>query len=179
MTIQATSIDLGFRERTVDTFARLLESINCENTNVTVAPPFTTWDEVYKFLQIKNHPTLPDSFLEGWFITRELIQDFDIGGNTKYTQQHRYLITALTWRGNYIDSYLYLQDKVDVLTRTLELNKSLGRQFNEVTEIEANFFMGNAVIAQMAGTEALQLYKAEINFSLLEERTEPSGRVES
>lgn len=191
MTTQVVSsgIPEGIRNTIEVSTAKLLGALDCRNVHISILPALNTQQLLQDFLRIESddifNPSQAKASLEGWFLQRTGIRLPDEGSYSRYFQQHQLSITSIVWHGNYDDSYLYTQKKVEQLQRTLELNKSYASQVAgqfprfEVLDLSSVFGMSTIEVGQIGGTSTIGVYRSVTSYVLELEAIEPSGRQTS
>ena len=176
----ASNTPQGIRAVIENSTAKLLEALDCKNVYTTILPALTTQQLIQDFLRVEGQN---NQHLEGWFLNRTGIRFPDEGSYSRYSQRHQLTITSIVWHETYDMSYLYTQDKVEQLQRTLELNKSYASQVAgefprfEVRDVSSLFGMSTIEVAQIGGTSTIGVYRSVTQFALEAEVIETGGRV--
>jgi hypothetical protein len=171
----ATTITTNVRQVLFEAIQAILVSVDCENVHDFALPPITSYDELMVLLRVDEG--FDESKLEAWFMGRDrFVHDPNTRGTfTRYDQNHRVDIVGMAWRDSFRDSYEYMQDKGELVARTLEKNKSLGStvtnpSIQEISGLEVNYAWGPH------GGE-VYLYRVGMRFNALVGLEEAGGRV--
>ena len=174
--VTATTISANVRQNLYEAVGRILDSIGCENVLDSALPPITTYEQLIEILRVDEG--FDQHKLEVWFISRDRFQHDPLrrGTFTRYDQIHSVEIIGLAWRENFRESYEYIQDQGEELSRTLEKNKKLGStqtnpSIQEIANLETSYGWG----PQTSGE--VYMYRVSTKFDVLVGLEEAGGRV--
>ena len=167
--VQVTDVTKNLITDISSGLARIMSNIGAKNVSYEPPPPLTTWDAVVSFLQV--HSAGSQDVQEAWYIDRVAIRHEEYKADTYY-QIHGVETWGYMWRKNFRNTYKIINERMELLMLSLEVNKDLlmsGDLAEEAVQIGGDIAFGPY--------GQFHLFACHVTMSLVTRIQEPNGRV--